>query len=261
MERQQGRADGPDRPSSLDFAAMSGPVALIGAGEFLLSMSAFDQGLLEATGRRRPRVAILATGAFAAGEEAFQRATATGLEHFRSLGAEVESVDVRDRASADDPAAAQVVGEADLVYVCDGDAGHLRRSLAGSTVWAAVAAAHERGAILAGSAAGAVVLGERQLDVALRLGWPVQWPEALSIADGLTVLPAYDDRPETMRAVFALQAPRGILVFGIDRETAVVGRDGSWAVHGRGRVTVWDGRRRVRHRSGEIFRGRALPAD
>ena len=99
-----------------------------------------------------------------------------------------------------------------------------------------------------------MVLGERQLDLGLRLGWPMRWPEALAAAAGVAVLPDYDARPEAVMALLAMQAPRGILVLGIDRETAVIGRNGSWQVHGRARVTVWRGRRRVRHRSGEAFR-------
>ena len=44
------------------------------------------------------------------------------------------------------------------------------------------------------------------------------------------------------------------VVLGIDEETAVVGRDGSWQVHGRSRVTVWRGRHRERYRAGDTFR-------
>jgi len=60
--------------------------------------------------------------------------------------------------------------------------------------------------------------------------------------------------PEVLSACIALQAPRGGAVFGIDEDTAVVGRDGAWQVHGAGRVTVWHGRRRARYRKGEAFR-------
>ena len=52
----------------------------------------------------------------------------------------------------------------------------------------------------------------------------------------------------------ALQVPRGVVVLGIDEDTAVVGRDGAWQVHGRARVTVWRGRHRERYRRGEAFR-------
>ena len=43
-------------------------------------------------------------------------------------------------------------------------------------------------------------------------------------------------------------------MLGIDEETALVGRDGTWQVHGPGRVTVWRGRRRSRHHEGETIR-------
>ena len=61
-----------------------------------------------------------------------------------------------------------------------------------------------------------------------------------------------------MSALVALQSPRGSVVLGIDEETAVVGRDGSWQVHGRSRVTVWRGRHRERYRAGR-FRLPAVP--
>jgi cyanophycinase-like exopeptidase len=55
-------------------------------------------------------------------------------------------------------------------------------------------------------------------------------------------------------AMVVLQAPRGLATLGIDEETALVGRDGSWQVQGSGRVTVWRGRNRERFRRGEVFR-------
>ena len=72
--------------------------------------------------------------------------------------------------------------------------------------------------------------------------------------DGASVVPHYDAFPEAFAALLVLQAPRGAAVLGIDEETAVVGRDGSWQVHGPARVTVWRGRRRERFRAGDVFR-------
>ena len=76
---------------------MPGPVALVGAGEFLPSMAEFDQGLLASTGRSRPRVVILPTASWPDGEDVFTRWAAMGVAHFGSLGAEVEPILVRDR--------------------------------------------------------------------------------------------------------------------------------------------------------------------
>jgi cyanophycinase-like exopeptidase len=71
---------------------------------------------------------------------------------------------------------------------------------------------------------------------------------------GATVIPHYDAFPEPMAALVVLQSPRGLATLGIDEDTALVGRDGSWQVQGAGRVTVWRGRHRTRYRRGEVFR-------
>lgn len=234
---------------------MPGPVALVGAGEFLPVMAEFDAGLLASTGRARPRVVILPTASYPDGEDVFRRWATMGVEHFTSLGAEVEPVLVRDRAQADDLAAAQAVGEADLIYLSGGSPGHLRRTLEGSEVGRALVHANERGAVLAGCSAGAMVLAGHAFDFRVRLlPWPLRWRRGLGLAHGMSVVPHYDAWPEPFSALIALQAPRGAVVLGIDEETAVVGRDGAWQVHGRSRVTVWRGRRRERFRAGEAFR-------
>ena len=234
---------------------MPGPVALVGAGEFLPAMAEFDHGLLLATGRTRPRVAILPTASYPDGEEVFQRWAAMGVAHFAELGAEVEPVLVRDRAGADDEAVAQAIGEADLVYLSGGKPAHLMNVLDGSGLGRALVQAHERGALIAGCSAGAMVLADHAFGFRLRVApWPLHWRGGLGFAPGACVVPHYDAWPEALSALIVLQAPRGSTVVGIDEETAVLGRHGAWQVHGRSRVTVWRGRRRVRYRSGEVFR-------
>jgi cyanophycinase len=234
---------------------MPGPVALVGAGEFLPTMSEFDAGLLATTGVARPRVAILPTASYPDGEVVFQRWVAMGVSHFAALGAEVEPVLVRDRAAADDPAAAQAVGEADLVYLSGGKPAYLVGALAGTAVGVALTAAHDRGAVLAGCSAGAMALASHAFDFRVRLvPFPLRWGSGLGFADGVSVVPHYDAWPEPFSALIALQAPRGAVVLGIDEDTAVIGRDGGWQVHGSARVTVWRGRRRERFRAGEVFR-------
>ena len=234
---------------------MPGPVALVGAGEFLPAMSDLDAGLLAATGRARPRVAILPTAAFPDGVDVFMRWAAMGVSHFGELGAEVEPVLVRDRAGADDPAAVQAIGEADLVYLSGGRPSYLMEVLDGSGVGRAIAEAHARGAILAGCSAGAMVLARHAFDFRVRLvPWPLRWRHGLGLVPDASVVPHYDAWPEPLTALIALQAPRGSLVLGIDEGTALVGRDGAWQVHGPSRVTVWRGHRRDRYRDGESFR-------
>ncbi len=234
---------------------MPGPVALVGAGEFLPSMADFDANLLAATGRKRPRVAVVPTASYPDGEAAFQRWAAMGVAHFTGLGAEVEPVLVRDRAGADDAAAVQALGEADLVYLSGGKPSHLLAALDGSEVGRALTAAHQRGAALVGCSAGAMALAGFSFDFRMRLmPFPLRWGSGLGFAPGLSVVPHYDAWPEPFSALIAFQAPRGSVVVGIDEDTAVVGQDGGWQVHGASRVTLWRGRRRERFRAGEVFR-------
>jgi cyanophycinase-like exopeptidase len=115
--------------------------------------------------------------------------------------------------------------------------------------------AHDRGAILAGCSAGAMVLAGTAFDFRLRLmPWLLRWRPALGFVPGASVIPHYDAWPEPFSALIALQAPRGSVVLGIDEDTAALGHDGAWQVHGKSRVTVWRGHRRERYRAGEIFR-------
>ncbi len=239
---------------------MRGPVALVGAGEFLDTMAEFDRGLLAATGRAHPRVVILPTASANDGEAVFQGWADRGVAHFSGLGAEVEPVLARTAEEARDPAALQAVGEADLVYLSGGDPRHLLRVLRESPMGDSLASAHARGAVLVGCSAGAMALAGRSMAfwslpmLPFPMPFPMRWQPALGLADGIVVLPHYDAVPEAFSACIALQAPRGSVAFGIDENTAVVGRDGAWQVHGSGRVTVWRGRRRERFRRGEAFR-------
>jgi len=225
----------------------------VGAGEFTPAMSEIDRALLASTGVARPRVVVVPTASWPDGDDVFRRWGALGQAHFEALGAEVEQVLVRDRAEADDPACAQAAGEADLIYFSGGKPDHLRAVLDGSALWAAVLSAHERGAVLAGCSAGAMVLGGKQVEFRRRVGLPIRWAPALGVLPEIAVIPHYDRFPETLSDIFALRAPKGIAVLGIDEDTAVVSRDGVFEVQGRTGVTIWRGRVRRRVQVGETF--------
>jgi cyanophycinase-like exopeptidase len=234
---------------------MPGPVALVGSGEFLPAMNQVDAGLLAATGRARPRVALLPAASFPDGPEVFERWAAMGIEHFGQLGAEVEAVPVRNRADADDEGHVQAIGEADLIYLSGGKPNHLSAALDGSAVGRALVAAHRRGVTVAGCSAGAMALTGWHFDFRRPgLFWPLRWRPGVGLVPEASVLPHYDAWPEAFSALLALQAPSGVVILGIDEETAAVGHDGSWQVQGRARVTVWRGRRRERFRPGDVFR-------
>lgn len=234
---------------------MSGVIALVGSGEFTPAMVEVDRALLVATGRDRPRVAIVPAASWPDGEAVFLRWATQGEAHFAALGAEPVPVLIRDPASADDPESAEAISSADLVYLSGGKPGHLLDVLRDTAAGAALRRAHTRGAVIAGCSAGAMVLGGHQLRVGgLRfLRPPLTWQDGLGLVPNLVIVPHYDAVPETLVAPLVLAAPAGAVVVGIDEETALVGRDGEWEVQGRGRVTVWRGSRRERHRAGSAI--------
>lgn len=233
---------------------MSGVIALVGSGEFTPAMAEVDRGLLAATGRDRPSVAIVPTASWPDGETIFMRWVRMGVDHFSALGADPVPVLIRDRESADDPVAVAAIAAADLIYMSGGKPGHLLGVLRDSAAGAALRAACARGAVIAGCSAGAMVLGGHQI----RTGGggflrpPIGWQEALGFVPGIVVVPHYDAIPETLVAPLVLAAPAGTVVVGIDENTAVVGRDGSWQVQGHGRVALWHGRRRKRYTAGSL---------
>ena len=234
---------------------MPGPIVLVGSGEFTAAMEMIDRDLLAAVGRVRPRVAVLPTASWPDGDETFMGWIERGRAHFSALGAEVEGVEIRTREDAFDEACAQAIGEADLVYLSGGKPNHLLDALAATPAGAALRAVHDRGGILAGCSAGAMVLAARLPRFRGRrfIRVPTGWRDALGFVGGVAVLPHYDAFPEPLAAAVAFVAPRRTIVLRIDEETATIGRDGTWQVWGRGWVTVWRGRARTRHRAGESF--------
>lgn len=71
---------------------------------------------------------------------------------------------VLTRTDANSEDFATVVRAANAVFLLDGSAMHARSVLTTSPVWDAVREAHQRGAVVVGSGAGAMVLGDPMLD-------------------------------------------------------------------------------------------------
>jgi cyanophycinase len=216
-----------------------GHLVLCGSGEFTTAMDDIDGELLSAL-RPRARVAIVPT---AAGLEDTPKSwIAMGGEHFRSIGAEPVAVPVLTKADASDPRWCEALAEVDWIYFSGGDPGHLVETLEGSPFWSAVAARHREGAILAGSSAGAMMLGETTFVPSDRGpdGFPrsVSTRRAMGLVLGVIVAPHFDILPEPLFSRWAGLVPAGHRLLGIDEDTALIGQDGAWTVRGRGRVHV-----------------------
>jgi cyanophycinase len=223
-----------------------GILALLGGGEWSDGCRPLDAELIAASGAKEV-VVVPAAKAFEHPERVAERAAT----YFESLGAKARTVPVLHRQEAEDPKIADVVRKARFVYLCDGSPLHLRSVLKGSALFDAVLAAHQSGAVLAASGAGATLVGDPMVDP--RGG---AYTVGLGVVRNLAIFPYHGTAAEHMRARSIDLLPSTATLVGIDEETALVReRDGSWRVAGVGGVTVYDGRSSRVCASGEVVPG------
>lgn len=208
---------------------MSGVLALIGGGEWQPGCT-FDEQLLQASSADEV-VVITAAAAY----EHPDRLIAKATNHFANWGAKVVGLQVFQRSEALIGDNVDVVRKARFIYLSDGSPLHLRSVLKSTPLWDAVVAAWKQGAVVAGSGAGAMVLGDPMVDP--RGG---AFTVGLGLISGITVHPHADDRfAATHHRTLALADP-GLRLVAVPEETALIrSTGGSWSVAGTGSVAVY----------------------
>jgi cyanophycinase len=205
-----------------------GAIVLVGSGEYLEEMNATDAYLLEQVGGANDaRVVLLPT---ASGLEDHGPAYWNGLgkHHFHTLGVrEVRATSIIDRASAADPAQLALLRNADFYYFSGGDPQHVIETLRDSPAWEIIKTAHEQGAVLAGSSAGAMALSGYTISVRQVLaGGKPTWIESLGLLPQLVVFPHFDRMAnfvdQTLFQELLSTLPPGVVAVGIDENTALV---------------------------------------
>ena len=207
---------------------MPGPLILAGGAEFDERMAAADRAFLEATGRTKPRLAVLPT----ANDGRPALAAANGVAHFRSLGVDAEAVMVTTRESANDERLVAALSEVDAIYFAGGNPRYLYSVLEGSQAWQTIQQRWREGMALGGSSAGAMVL-------CAAIYVQGSWGGALGLVADAVALPHFDRRDAaSVRQAQQAVSARGHLGLGIDESTALVWSADVWQVAGRGRVQV-----------------------
>jgi cyanophycinase-like exopeptidase len=229
---------------------VSGPVALVGSGEYLPSMAEVERALIAG---RLPRYVQIPTAAAHEGAASLDRWIALGLEQAERLGVEAVPLVVHNREEADDPAFAVQVADAGLIYLSGGSPTLLAKALRGTAVGAAIEATWRDGAALAGCSAGAMAL----TSWVPSLRRPGLDPEqGLGLVPHLRVIPHFDRFERWMPDLagrYLARAPEGTSVVGIDEETALVWHDGRWTVEGHRQVWVLRTDGRVAHPVGAVL--------
>ena len=221
---------------------MSGPLALVGGGEFSEGCT-FDAELLAAVGATE--VTLLATGwAY----ENPQKSVDAARSWFANIGVTVREVPVYTRTDALDAANAAAVANAKFIYLTGVSPMHIRSVLKGTPVYEALLGAWSGGAALVGSGAGADVLCDPMVDT--RGG---AFTVGLGLLPGLAVIARSDEwSPDKVRRTIDL-ASSGVVLLELPTRTAIIDEvgNGGWRVAGAGSVIV--------HRDGKLSDISAIP--
>ena len=224
-----------------------GIIVLEGGSEFGGRMSEPDLHAIDLAGGLDVPICILPTAA--AADNNHKRAGNNGIRWFKSLGAtNVFTVDVINSVSANDKSLAASILNSKLIYLLGGFPRYLGETLANSLCWQAALEAHQKGAVIAGSSAGAMVLCEHYYDPNER-----KLLRGLNLIPNACVLPHHNQFGRAWATQLRNLLPNATLL-GIDERTGMVNdADGKWTVYGAGEVTVYSGEQAEIKRRGETF--------
>jgi cyanophycinase len=225
-----------------------GHILLAGGAEFSRRMAEPDEKAIALAGGFDAPIRIIPTAA--APDNNHVRAGNNGAHWFKNLGSRnVKTLPLIDKASAANEEIVQALRDAKLIYLLGGFPVYLGETLKGSSAWNAMLDAYQRGAVIGGSSAGAMVLCQFYYD-----------PEKGDVLEGLglvrntLVLPHHETYGKRWVSRL-LPLPKGMTMLGIDERTGVLddGHGENWSVLGQGAATLYQGNEIRVHRTGETF--------
>ena len=194
--------------------AGAGPVGLLSGDEFLDGATAFDQRLLELSGKD---VGVI----YCADHRAQQHSERYATKHFTNLGARAFTLDMH----GDD------LPPFDVAYIAGGSPKTLLEHLRASTTFPSVLQRWRDGAALAGSSAGAMVLCEHTLVPEEGARVPTTWTRGVGPVEGIAVAVHASSRPRAWLEQVARDAPVPVVALG--DSTGVILRNGyEFETHG-----------------------------
>ena len=225
-----------------------GHLVLQGGGEFGGQMRASDSRAMALAGGYDAELSIVP--AAAAPDRNHHRAGQNGRRWFKSLGARnVNVLPLIDRESADNPVIASYLRRSRLIYLLGGFPVYLASVLQGTSSWEAICAALSGDATVAGSSAGAMVMGSFFYD-------PVKQDviKGLGILPATCVIPHFNTFGRQWISRLQKELP-WVTLIGIDEETGVIddGPDRTWSVSGKGGAVLYRDHQIEEYGAGERF--------
>jgi cyanophycinase len=231
--------NGPSQPPHP--APRRGPLIAIGGAEDKAGDRAVLSEVVTRAGGKRARIALFPTASSIPDQLAGMYESI-----FRSMGAEVRTVWVEERADAEDPGILKQLEGITAVFFTGGSQGRIVTLLGGTPVAQAIRRAHRAGVLVAGTSAGASVLCDHMIAQGKTGYAPRRTSVTLAPGLGLTkrlVIDQHFAQRHRIGRLFAAVALNPFLIgVGIDEDTAIVVEPNhNISVLGRGTVTIIDG--------------------
>ncbi|MDQ1482092.1 MAG: cyanophycinase [Actinomycetota bacterium] len=219
---------------------------IIGGAEDKVGRSTVLRRFVRLAGGRRARIVVIPSASSFPDE-----AVETYTTAFGRLGVpEVVAVNPRSRPAASNEALLRAMDHATGVFMTGGNQLKLSQLFVGTPLANAIARAHERGAVVAGTSAGASIMSQFMISLGADGVTPRQRTSQLT--SGLGLLPGviidqhFDQRGRYGRLMSLVASSPNLLGMGIDEDTAAEVRDGrQLSVVGSGAVFVIDARTAV----------------
>jgi cyanophycinase-like exopeptidase len=224
---------------------MNGSLALVGSGEYLPAMTAFEKSLLD-DGIKNGKTAKYIQIPTAAGQESDDRLDfwkQLGQTQADAIGVEATYLPIYTRDDAFKQEHIDAIKDSALMYMSGGDPHYLAEVLIDTPVWAAMVENWQSGASLAGCSAGAMVLSAQIPNFRMLKRSP---SKGLNLLPEVRVIPHFNKFfkwiPESAAKVL-LHVPDDSILIGVDEMTAIVKRTGDdhWVVVGDAKVHVLKG--------------------
>ena len=225
-----------------------GILLLEGGSEFQGKMEEPDRKALALAGGQNAKVVVIPTAA--APDNNSKRAGNTASEWFRTLGARnISALPIIDKASANDPELSAELDHANLIYILGGFPGYLCDTLKETRCLDALLHSYEKGAVLAGSSAGAMVLCELYFDPKAK-----EVKKGIGILNDTILIPHHDTFGRSWRPEY-FDKISDIRCIGIDEQTGMMNQADldQWTVYGKGNVTLYDKASIVTYGAGQTF--------
>lgn len=214
---------------------------IIGGAEDRVGRASLLRRFVTLSGGRRARLVIVPTAS------SFQKEVVASYgEVFARLGVrEIAVVNPASRREAGNPELVELLDAATGIFFSGGSQLRLSQRFPGTALGEAVHRAHSRGAVVAGTSAGASIMSEFMISMGDEGATPLQRMSQISaglgLIKGVIIDQHFGQRARYGRLMSVVAVSPHLIGVGIDEDTAIEVRDEAVIeVHGRGAVFLLD---------------------